>query len=286
MTFNKYNIFIKQGEIPGLVYGDIQKTKNIFVHLNISNGTKDICKFFSIPEFKNSCYYIFDLPGHGECYIRAKRSVKWFIKIIRSIISKIKMDNKNLEKFYIVGESFGANLGILLAKKYPAIVNKVIAINPPLKLKNPKKSQDEVNADNTFKLAIKYIVTLLTNINTHSIPKGINQLTDNQIFIRVWKMYSSTKMQDTKVNLAAWFSMAKARKALINHFNKNLQPPILLIDTKKEFYYSKNKKTIEKIIPKESALNKVLLLNNGYHILTIDIKYSNVLWKELLLLDK
>lgn len=286
MIFNKYNILIKQGEIPGLVCGDIKKANNIFIHLNISNGTKDICKFFSIPEFKNSCYYIFDLPGHGECYIRARKNVKWFIKIIQSIILKIKKDNKNLEKFYIVGESFGANLGILLAKKCPNIVNKVIAINPPLKLKNPKKSQDEVNADNTLRLALKYIITLLTNINTYSIPKGINQLTDNQIFIRVWKMYSSTKMQDTKVNLAAWFSMVKARRALINHFNKNLRPSILLIDTKKEFYYSKNKKILEKIIPKQSDLNKVLLLNNGHHILTIDIKYSNILWKELLFLDK
>lgn len=286
MVSNKVEYTLKEGKIPGILFGNIESSKKLFLHLNISNGNKEISKFFKIPNFKNSSYLIIDLPGHGECKIKASRFTLYYLKIINKLILGIKQKYSNIKNFYIVGESFGANLGILFIKKYPNLIEKVIAINPPLKLKNPKKSQDEKNADNTLKLAAKFIFTILTNINTHSIPKGINQLTDNQIFIRVWKMYSVQQKQDTKVNLAAWFSMSKTRKYLKKHFSNDLSPEILLIDSKEEFYFDKNKRTLDYLSKINSKNNHLKLLNNGHHILSIDQKYSDKIWEELIKLDK
>lgn len=277
---------IKKGIIPAILFGDIKKSSNIFLHLNISNGNKEISKFFKIPNLKKSCFLIVDLPGHGECKIKVSRRTSYFVDIIKNLIELIKKQNKNIKKVFLVGESFGANLAILLTKKYSSLVQNVIAINPPLKLKNPKKSIDEKGADNTFKLTCKFIFTLLTNINTYSIPKGINQLTDNQIFIRVWKMYSNKQKQDTKVNLAAWFSMHKTRHYLKKHFKENLLPTITLIDSKEEFYYDKNKNTISILQKTKSSNNVIRLLEYGTHILSIDTKYSDTIWNELVKLDK
>lgn len=286
MISQKVDYEIKKGTIPGILFGDIKKSSNIFLHLNISNGNKEISKFFKIPNLKKSCFLIIDLPGHGECKIKASRRTSYFLNIIKNLIELIKKQNKNIKKVFIVGESFGANLAILLTKKYSSLIESVIAINPPLKLKNPKKSKDEKGADNTFKLTCKFIFTILTNINTHSIPKGINQLTDNQIFIRVWKMYSNKQKQDTKVNLAAWFSMHKTRHYLKKHYRNDLLPSITLIDSKEEFYYDKNKKTISVLNAAKTQNNFINLLDHGSHILTIDTKYSGTIWNELVKLDK
>ena len=47
MISQKVDYEIKKGTIPGILFGDIKKSSNIFLHLNISNGNKEISKFQS-----------------------------------------------------------------------------------------------------------------------------------------------------------------------------------------------------------------------------------------------
>ncbi len=285
MQSNTLNIEISKGIIPAIVYGDINNASNIFLHLNIANGSKDFSKFWRLPEFKKSCVIIVDLPGHGDCNIKSSQFIGYYLKVINNTISKIKTTYQNVTKVYLTGESFGADLAILFIKKYPNGVNGCVSINPPLKLKNPKHIKGQSKADSTFKLSCKYIFTLLTNINTYSIPHGIDQLTSNQTFLRVWSMFSASKKQDTRINLACWKAMYKAKRYLVNHFKNSATPNIYLIDTKTEFYYLKNKKTLDYLLTKVYN-NKVYLLDGGDHLLTIDQIWQTKVWEILASLDK
>lgn len=287
MNSSKLDIKITSGDIPGIVYGDIKSSKNIFLYLNTANGNKSVSKFWKLPEFEHSCLYIIDLPGHGDCKIKSSKHWKFYVKCISETIYRIRREFRNIINVYLVGESFGANLAILTVKKHSEQVDSCIAINPPLRVRNPKHDKKiKDDADSFISLVFKYAVTITTNINTYTIPHGIEQLTSNPVFLRVWHMSAETKKQDTRINLACWWSMDNTRKYILSHYKHNGIPPIWIISSKKDFYYCKNQKTFDKISIVNNFNNKLFLLEEGEHFLDLDKNNCCKLWEIVKQLDK
>ena len=202
ISFKNLDFETSKGIIPGIYCGEFESAKNIIFHLNVACGTKELIKLFNIPDFKHSVFLSIDLPGHGSCKIKPSRHPYSYVRIIHEIVNKIKTKDQN-KKIIFFGESFGANLASLYSKKYFSENNEYILLNSPLKIKNPKRSKQEKNTDTKLKLICKYIFTLLTNIDTFSIPYGIHELTDNVMFLRIWKIRAKLNRQSTKINLAS-----------------------------------------------------------------------------------
>ena len=78
-----------------------------------------LCKFFKV--------YVLDLPGHGDSPINKNTNYDLSF-IANSIIDFI--DFKNLNELTIVGESIGAVLSAIIAKKIPQKVKKIFCFNP------------------------------------------------------------------------------------------------------------------------------------------------------------
>ncbi len=285
ITFKNLDFKTSKGLIPAIYCGKFENAKNIVIHLNIACGIKELIKFYNIPDFKHSVFLSIDLPGHGSCKIKPSRHPHYYIRIIHEIVDQIKAKDPN-KKIIFFGESFGANLASLYCKKYFYENNQYILLNPPFKIRNPKKTKEEKNTDNTFKLACKYIFTLLTNIDTYSIPHGIHNLTNNIVFLRMWKMRAQENKQSTKINLATWFSMSKARKFILNHYEIDAMPQITLITSKEDFYYQKNKNTIDKLTSYKLKNNGIEIFSEGDHFLVINPSSQKEIWKIVLKHDK
>ena len=83
-------------------------------------------------------------------------------------------------------------------------------------------------------------------------------------------MRAQENKQSTKINLATWFSMSKARKFILNHYEIDAMPQITLITSKEDFYYQKNKNTIDKLTSYKLKNNGIEIFSEGDHFLVIN----------------
>lgn len=267
MINKELNLIVWNKEVCGNIYGDFENSQNIFINVNGLNTPKTFVNLFKLPELKNTCYYCFDLPGQGKTKLKETMRPSKLVRLIKEIIKLLKNKFKNIKNVYLFGQSFGANLIILLVKKFPELVNGIIPINPVFKIVTPKNA---VKKEKCFvlKSGLKHAFTLFTGINLHNKAFPNLDFTNNPVVKRMFDSYYEGVIESTKQNIAVWKSMRPSRQYLIKHFKKNNSPFIYLIESKTDPYFNKNKKYLNKC--QSGSLNKIFLFNQGDHMLLID----------------
>lgn len=268
---------LKKLEIPYCLHGDIASSSSIVIHLNCANASSSISKLFKLPKEKNYCFLSLDLPGHGESL---NKSYRWncnYLKVIKAFICQIKETYKNIYKVFLSGESWGANLAIMFCDKYKYLINGITCWNAPSKIINIKEGNKK-----KFDIILKHIVTFLFNIRYQTTAYNIQQLTDNKIFLRIWKMNLKARNSDAKINIAAWISMLPAWTKLKKQFKQSDTTPITYIQSKQDIYFKSNNKWIKKINTHDHGINKLIIINQGMHLLSLDpCGNDKVIWDEI-----
>lgn len=281
----EFNIQIsKKYNIPCTYCGDITQTSKVVLHLNSANTNNTIINYFHIPKEKNYCFVCPNLPGNSfESKYSSLSNNNSYIKIIVKIINKIKEIYPNVKQVYLSGESWGANLAILFCHKHHNLISGIVCWNAPnwiVQTEDLSKTRES-----TWSVGIKHIITLLTNINFKARVGDLSGLTDNKIFERIYNVALSKRNYincDVRIDIAVFKSMFFTYRYLKKHFKKNIQTPLIYIQTKNDAYYCRNIKKLQKIAKYQKQPNEIIFCENGYHMLTYDMKGNDkVIWDNL-----
>lgn len=277
--FESLKIKIKIGDIPIIWCGQNKNPKKIFFILNVANAPKEIVKMYDLKNIdtQNNLLVSLDWPGVGESPLQPSKKIRYYLYYINQIINYFKDKYPN-SKFNLIGESFGADIAILYAKKYPKSIDTLIASNPPFGLRNPKKSEE---SDSTFYMFWTHLFTLLFNKEYKTTPAGFEQLTNNELLKRMF-LISRKKTQSSRLHVAAWKAMMLGKKATIKRFKNDLEPNSYFFFAKNEFYCKKNQPILKKIKQCKTTKNKIFEFNSSEHFLFFDPQMAKQIWEKIL----
>jgi len=261
-----------------LLSNEISKAKKVIIHLNGVNFPNSFNRFWKIPNDLGATFVFINLPGN-DINLKPSKYNKYYLEIINQSILTLKSMYPNIEKVYITGESWGANLALLFAKKYRDTIDGVLCWNAPSKIVT------SVSIFNTWQkvvIGFRHFLCILFNTNTYCPVGNMQKLTNNPIILRVFTASKTPVNGFTRLDLAAWYSMIPAFRYLKKHFKSNYSLPITYIQTEYDCYYSKNIKKLNKIKMYSNDHNKITFQKEGMHLLSID-PYGNdqIIWKEL-----
>lgn len=96
--------------------------------------------FFPLLEFldKKIDLVIFDLPGFGEVPLNRPYTLEDYLEFLEEHLSK-ELHLRKIEKFALLGHSFGGALALLYTLKHPYQVEKLILYNPAILRPNTLK---------------------------------------------------------------------------------------------------------------------------------------------------
>lgn len=272
----------KKTVIDCLSNKELNKTRNLVIHIPAVYMSCSCMRYFNIPYEYNFTVLCVELIKNNNNNLKETRYNRYYLNIIHSIINKIKSLYPNIKKIILTGESWGANLAMIYARKYFNNIDGIVCWNGCRKVITIL--DEKSRRHNFFTNAWKHVLSLLFNCNFYSTRGNISQLTDNDIFIRLSKIKKMNLEANTssRVNLAVWFSMRPAWKSLKKIFKMNQKLPFTYIQSQQDVYYKVNKFDVEKIKKNSNGYNNLILVKKGYHLLSLD-QYNNdqIIWKSI-----
>lgn len=289
MLFNDFLIIENKYKIPFAYNSDLEKNNKVVIHLLPANTDLGLANFYNIPKNTNYAFVIPQLPGNTSDEYKPKKFYKFYLRIINEFIKQLTSKYPNIKKILISGESWGANLAILMAKYYQY---NVICWNAALSIVNTTKFDKNnvaknIKKENVVKLFFKHALTFLFNINLYCCPNSLEILTDNERFKNLINLLRQRKksFSSVRINIATWMSMHPAYKYLIKHFKKNMNSNIIYIQTQNDIYFHKNFKKIAKAKKYQNDTNKIIIQDKGMHLLGIDANGNDkIIWDNINLL--
>ena len=261
-----------------LLSNEISKTNTIIIHLNGINFSNSYNRFWKIPADLNATFVFIDLPGN-DVNLKSSKYNNYYLKIINQSISVLKSMYQNIKKVYMTGESWGANLSLLFAKKYPDKIDGVLCWN------GPSKVNTSISTFTTWQkivIGMRHLLCALFNTNTLCPIGNMAKLTDNPIVLRVFLSSKTPINGFTRLDLAALYSMFPAFHYLKKHFKYGKSLPITYIQTENDCYYKKNIKKLNKIKMYSNDHNRIIFQKGGAHLLSVDPNGNDqIIWKEL-----
>ncbi len=268
----------KKLKINYLKTKDLVNEKQVIIHLNGINFSNSLNRFWKMPINELPAFLFLNLPGNDP-KLKPYKSNKKYLKIINGFIGALKKEFPKIQKIYITGESWGANLALLYAKKYSKSIDGVICWNAPSKINS--KISPKTKTQN-FKIGIQHLSGLIFNTNSRCLTGDMKLLTNNNILLRIYACQGTKNLGFTRLNLAAWFSMKPSYKYLEKHFKLNKELPIVYIQTKQDCYYELNADKLNKINKFSNDKNKIILQNEGMHLLSLDINGNDkIIWNQI-----
>ena len=271
----------KKLKIKYLKSKNITNEKQVIIHLNGINFSNSLNRFWRIQVEEFPPFLFLNLPGNDP-NLKPYRTNRKYLKIIKDFINAFKKEFPRIEKFYITGESWGANLALLYARKFPNSIAGVVCWNAPSKINTKLSPKSKLN---NFNIGMRHILCFLLNINFRCFTGDMNQITNNEILLRIYQQQCKLKLGFARLDLAVWFAMKSSFRYLKNHFRLNIKLPIVYIQTKQDCYYKLNIKKLNSIIQYSNNTNKIIIQNQGMHLLSLDTNDNDkIIWKEIKLM--
>ena len=260
---------------------NISDQMQVVIHLNGINFSNSLNRFWKMPIDELPPIIFLNLPGNDP-KIKPYRTNKNYIKLIKKCILNLKQKFQNIKNFYLTGESWGANLALLYAKKYPTSIAGIICWNAPSKMNTRLSAKS--NAQN-LKIGMVHLLSILFNTNSRCLTGDMKSITDNEILLRISNKPGYEKQGFVNLDLAAWYAMRPSFKYLKKHFKTNNKLPITYIQTKQDCYYELNIKKINKFISYANNVNKIIIQDKGMHLLSLDTNGNDkIIWDQMKLM--
>lgn len=247
-------------EVPFTIINPLEISDNskVIIFMNGLNGDRAWMKYFNHEIFNNNFLLSFDQKGQvknkenpSQFY---KRLINYNLKVLEHIS---KFSNYKKRDIILIGESWGANCTLLMAKKRPDLFKGFLIWNMPGKL--PSKNKN-VSSKELIKLSLKTAFTFLTGINTKSPISFDERLTSNKLLIRASKQ-SVKKYDNNKTSIAIFFSMRPSWRIIISN---NIKLPFVYIQSMEDIMFD------EKKFNKIKNRKNTIIFNSGYHILYLE----------------
>jgi hypothetical protein len=132
---------------------------------------------------------------------------------------------------------------------------------------------------------MKHLISYFFGINFKYVHNNISLITNNK---KVINIVNNLNQRDrfygsTLLNIAVFKSMYKSFKFLKKCFIKsNKFKHIIYIQSKNDIYFKNNYKKLKKCLPFVNLNNKIILNNDGFHLLSLDPNHNDdVIWNEV-----
>ena len=131
-AFDKLKIFYRN-------WNPVKKNNEKAIFIGVHGGEvhsgnlKYVAEYFSD---KGYPFYALDRRGHGNCDVKSRMYVKDYNLYIKDIETFIKFakEKEKAEKVYLVAHSNGGGQSIIVATRFPELIDKMILSAPSLKI--------------------------------------------------------------------------------------------------------------------------------------------------------
>lgn len=260
-------------EIELVTINPIKKANSMCLFIGGLNNDKSSIKYLNNPLFDDKYLYCFNHRQWDDNTQKSSKKPNIYLDDVYNVVQELKKLHKDL-RVYLLGESFGAGLAIMYAKKYPTSYDHVFAWNMPYGI---SKTGDETKKQQ-LSTGFKMLLTFFFNASTKSLAFFPEKLTNNKILLRAIKVNNQGKESDNRVVVAAWVALRKGWWLLLQNLASN--------DFKVTYIQGENdalksKKMINKLNKKYPLLinKKYYLLEKGTHILAFDVEADKMLFE-------
>ena len=240
------------------------------VFLNGLNGTKEVIAYFNHPVFANKWLFTFDNLAQGANYNFATKKYKKYVNTAAACIEHLMQKYPQISDWYLIGESWGGAIMILLAQK--GLNSKIKGLffwNMPCKIVNVDPRTKKKAVLNHLKVLLNFFLSIPLQTDNPVNPK----LTNNPILLKVMEVFTEPKINVGTI-IACWKSFKPAWRYLIkNHAAINF----LYVQSQNDVL--KDEKKVQNLL--KNAGQKVILFNRGTHILSFDKELDQALFLEL-----
>ncbi|MDK2820017.1 MAG: hypothetical protein KFW07_04215 [Mycoplasmataceae bacterium] len=237
---------------------EVVDESKVIIFMNGLNGTRNWMKYYNHTVFNNNFLLSFDQKGQADNMSKPSKFYRTLIndnlKILEHIKKSIEFKNRDI---ILIGESWGANCSLLIAKKRPELIKGFLIWNMPGKLPSRNK---KVSNGKLFSLSVKTLFTNITNINTKSEIIFDERLSSNNLLIRASKN-NVKKYENNKTSIAVYFSMSPSWNIIIKN---KLSVPFIYIQSMQDIMFSKSR------FDQIKEHNNVFSLEKGYHVLILE----------------
>ena len=273
----------KRIEINYIASKNITGQKQAIIHLNGINFSNSLNRFWKMPIDELPPFIFLNLPGNDP-KIKPYRTNKNYIKLLKKCILSLKQKFPSIENFYLTGESWGANLALLYAKKFPNSIAGIVCWNAPSKVNTSLATKSKFQ---NFKTGMIHLSSILFNTNSQCESGNMSLITDNETLLRIYNRPGSQNRGFANLDIAAWYAMRPSFRYLKKHFKSNNKLPITYIQTKQDCYYALNMKKINKFISYANNVNKIIIQDKGMHLLALDMNGNDkIIWNQIKLMTR
>lgn len=247
-------------EVPFTVVNPIHKSKKskIIVFMNGLNGDRAWLKYFNHSVFDNNFLISFDQKGQAKNEEKPsqiyQRLINYNLKVLEYIFKDSKYKNREI---ILIGESWGANCALLMAKKRPDLMKGFLIWNMPGKL--PSKNVD-ASRKKIISMSFKTWFTFMTGINTKSIIPFDERLTSNRLLIRASK-YQKNLYMNNKTPISIFLSFIPSWRIIIKN---RLTVPFVYVQSMQDIMLC------EKRFKKIKNNSNTVIFEKGCHILYLE----------------
>ena len=190
------------------------------IFLNGLNGTKTMINYFNYPVFEDKWLFTFDNRAQGENQNFASKNYRKYVKDAYLSIEYLIKENKQIETWYLLGESWGGAIIIhLVKKKLNKKIKGVFFWNMPCKIVNV----DPRSKKAAFINNIKVITTFLFGIQLKTDNPPVPDIPADQLFNPEGGLIANTKLQTSAYkNLISSLNLLNDKTYLPNLNNKIL----------------------------------------------------------------
>ena len=235
--------FYQRGKTGVLLLHGFSATPNDFMHLGPYLAKKNYTVMAPL------------LPGHGTIpeHLASVKHQEYFSAAEKAFKTLKQKSNRVI----VVGNSFGANLAVLLAQKYP--VDGVVLLGMPYKMRGERVYQ-----------AIQLLVPLIFRFKRfkkkkYPTPKA-QAIASKRVHYDVLPVNS----------LPAFYRVIKKSKNALSH----VRAPVLIMESTNDHYLAPDNATcLYNKIP--AAKKKLIRMHDAYHVLLSDETHTPAVCKEI-----
>ncbi|MGL6125312.1 MAG: serine aminopeptidase domain-containing protein [Metamycoplasmataceae bacterium] len=250
---------LKEG-VPYSVYKPLKINENskVIIFMNGLNGDRAWLKYFNHKVFDNNFLISFDQKGQVQNKEKPsqfyRRLINYNLKILQHINNLLEYKNRDV---ILIGESWGANATLLMAKKRPDLMKGFLVWNMPGKL--PSRNPNITNKQQTS-IIVKTLFTFFTGINIRDKIPFDTRLSSNELLIRASK-YQNDIYANNKISIAIFFSFRPSWRIIVKN---NLKVPFIYIQSMEDIMFS------DKRFSRIKNHKNVIIFKEGRHVLCLE----------------
>ena len=249
---------------------------NIFIFSNGLSGNNTTAQNMNYPFFESNYLISYEKAGHGNNKNKPSQRIKFYLKELDEVVNWVKSNFSN-RKIYLIGESWGSNIGFVYYFKNKKKVDGCVAWNMPCKIVDISGKKGKQKFITSFKTLISLVLNISTFDNYPSFTT--DKLSTNKVLIRLKKIETSDQFKlNFKSSLAVWKFGHKSWKQIIKNANRQ--------DLNFIYIQSKNDvladwKKWNKLSNKDTNKIHSIFLDDGHHILSFETNMTAKLFDEV-----